>query len=137
MSGSRDRTKELLTSVVEPTQDVSVGRQRNGTERSVRDLSGYDAAVWDNPIIVGADTIRRKDEKVRVMSDSTYAQFPQKSYHPQLRASRVSADRHLEDQRDRYRAASSARRDYCQTYEQQSTSNIIEDVTDISKDWPF
>ncbi|KAK6758339.1 hypothetical protein RB195_015886 [Necator americanus] len=137
MSGSRDRTKELLTSAVEPTRDVSVGRQRNGTERSVRDLSGYDTAVWDNPIIVGADTIRRKDEKVRVMSDSTYAQFPQKSYHPQLRASRVSADRHLEDQRDRYRAASSARRDYCQTYEQQSTSNIIEDVTDISKDWPY
>ncbi|KAL6742463.1 hypothetical protein Aduo_015611 [Ancylostoma duodenale] len=101
-------------------------------------LFGFDTVGLQDPAgaSVDAQVIEQFYRTVRVINGSIYVKFPWKSDHPPLADNKALALRRLENQYDKLHATPSAWTEYCQTFEQQLQSGIIEDVTDIPATGP-
>ncbi|EYB84716.1 hypothetical protein Y032_0311g2141 [Ancylostoma ceylanicum] len=109
-----------------------------GTDELVRRLFGLDTVGLQDPAgaSVDAQVIEQFYRTVRVINGSIYVKFPWKSDHPPLADNKALALRRLENQYDKLHATPSAWKEYCQTFDQQLQSGIIEDVTDIPATGP-
>ncbi|KAL6731694.1 hypothetical protein Aduo_002532 [Ancylostoma duodenale] len=138
ISGLIDLGSSNVTSVVTLLSNTVQDNDHAETDELVRSLFGLDAVGSQDPACASVDVqvIERFYRTVRVINGSIYVKFPWKSDHPPLADNKALAVRRLESEYDKLHAIPSAWTEYCQTFEQQLQSGIIEDVTDIPATGP-
>ncbi|KHJ78936.1 zinc knuckle, partial [Oesophagostomum dentatum] len=102
------------------------------TDEIVRKLFGLESVGMEEELNdMDKNVIEQYYSSVRVIDGCIHVKFPWKSGHPFLHDNKALAMRRLESQYAKLHSDQKGWSEYCQTFEQQLASGIIEDVTDI------